>query len=209
MNKIYTLPEIRSLLTPVFACYGVRCAVLFSSHAKGGTTEHSDTDILSMQIGEMAKTVLSNGAKVQIPSTPWQLLYGMRNRIIHGYANVHIQILWVIATEDIPKLNAVLNESFDRASELLGYSEMWRPTFADYYLTTVLRNRQKPAESLHRKDSASLSICSEICAGLLKALRIQGLYFVCQKTPTLKAAGSNPVGRTIKVKQFGYSELNA
>ncbi len=81
MNKIYTLPEIRSLLTPVFACYGVRCAVLFSSHAKGGTTEHSDTDILSMQIGEMAKMLLSNGAKVQIPSIPWQLLYGIRSRI--------------------------------------------------------------------------------------------------------------------------------
>ena len=30
-----------------------------------------------MQIGELAKPALSNDAKAQIPSIPWQQLYGM------------------------------------------------------------------------------------------------------------------------------------
>ena len=66
----------------------------------------------------------------------------------------------------------------------------------DYYLTTVSKNRQKPMESLRCKDSIGLSILLSVCAKSLKALQTQGFHFVCQKTPTLKAAGSNPVGRT-------------
>ena len=46
MNKIYTLPEIQSLLTPVFTRHGVRRAILFGSYAKGDATERSDVDIL-------------------------------------------------------------------------------------------------------------------------------------------------------------------
>ena len=53
-------------------------------------------------------------------------------------------------------------------------------------------------ESLRHKGSADLSVWSEICAKLLKVLQIQSFPFVCKKTPTLKAAGSNPVGRTRK-----------
>ncbi len=67
---------------------------------------------------------------------------------------------------------------------------------ADYYLTTVLGNSQKPVEPLRRNGSTGSSNSSEICAGPLKVLQSQGFPFVCLKTPTLKAAGSTPVGRT-------------
>lgn len=63
-----------------------------------------------MQIGELAKTSLSAEAKVQITSIPWQQLYGMRNRIVHGYAGIHMQIVWDTVAEDIPKLNAELGK---------------------------------------------------------------------------------------------------
>ena len=38
-----------------------------------------------MQIGELAKTSLSDAAKTAIPNIPWKQLYGVRNRIVHGY----------------------------------------------------------------------------------------------------------------------------
>lgn len=63
-----------------------------------------------MQIGELAKTSLNAEAKAQITSIPWQQLYGMRNRIVHGYAGIHMQIVWDTVVEDIPKLNAELVE---------------------------------------------------------------------------------------------------
>ncbi len=57
-----------------------------------------------MQIGELAKGSLSDAAKVQLSSIPWQQLYGMRNRIVHGYAGVSMQIVWDTVSEDIPQL---------------------------------------------------------------------------------------------------------
>lgn len=38
-----------------------------------------------MQIGELAKASLSDNAKNQINTIPWKQIYGMRNRIVHGY----------------------------------------------------------------------------------------------------------------------------
>ena len=59
---------------------------------------------------------------------------------------------------------------------------------ADYYLTTVLTNMQRPMESLRHKGSSGVPIWLEICVKSLKVLQLQGFPFVCQKTPTLKAA---------------------
>lgn len=57
-----------------------------------------------MQIGELAKTSLSDSAKAQITSIPWRQLYGMRNRIVHGYDGVNMLIVWETVAEDIPQL---------------------------------------------------------------------------------------------------------
>ena len=43
---IYTLPQIKTLLTPVFAHHKVKRAVLFGSYAKGCARQNSDIDIL-------------------------------------------------------------------------------------------------------------------------------------------------------------------
>lgn len=63
-----------------------------------------------MQIGELAKTSLSAETKAQITSIPWRQFYGMRNRIVHGYAGIHMQIVWDTVTEYIPRLNAELGK---------------------------------------------------------------------------------------------------
>ena len=57
-----------------------------------------------MQIGELAKTSLSDGTKQIIKTIPWNQIYGMRNRIVHGYSGVNMQIIWDAITDDLPKL---------------------------------------------------------------------------------------------------------
>lgn len=57
-----------------------------------------------MQIGELAKESLSDGAKSQIKTIPWQQIYGLRNRIVHGYSGVNMQIVWDTVSIDIPGL---------------------------------------------------------------------------------------------------------
>lgn len=61
-----------------------------------------------MQIGELAKTSLSDDTKEQIISIPWRQIYGMRNRIVHGYDGVNMLIVWETVSEDIPQLNREL-----------------------------------------------------------------------------------------------------
>lgn len=46
MSEIYTLPQLKHILMPVFDAYGIRKAVLFGSYAKGTATEKSDIDLL-------------------------------------------------------------------------------------------------------------------------------------------------------------------
>ena len=46
MSEVYTLPQLKAVLTPVFDAYSIRKAVLFGSYGKGTATEDSDIDLL-------------------------------------------------------------------------------------------------------------------------------------------------------------------
>lgn len=46
MSVVYTLPQLRAVLTPVFMRYGIQKAILFGSYGKGTATEKSDVDLL-------------------------------------------------------------------------------------------------------------------------------------------------------------------
>lgn len=57
-----------------------------------------------MQIGELAKTSLTDEFKEQMTTIPWKQLYGMRNRIVHGYSGVDMKIVWDTICCDLPIL---------------------------------------------------------------------------------------------------------
>ena len=57
-----------------------------------------------MQIGELAKESLSGEVKAQLTTIPWPQLYGMRNRIVHGYSGVNMNIVWDTIQMDLPEL---------------------------------------------------------------------------------------------------------
>ena len=63
-----------------------------------------------MQIGELAKTALSDEAKANITTIPWKQLYGMRNRIVHGYSGVDMSIVWDTINDDLEPLKAEINK---------------------------------------------------------------------------------------------------
>ena len=63
-----------------------------------------------MQIGELSKFSLSDETKAQLSAIPWNQLYGMRNRIVHGYSGVNMRIVWDTVSRDIPALDMELAE---------------------------------------------------------------------------------------------------
>ena len=46
MPDVYTIPQLREMLSPVFARHGIRSAVLFGSYGKGTADAKSDIDLL-------------------------------------------------------------------------------------------------------------------------------------------------------------------
>lgn len=38
------------------------------------------------------------------PDIPWKRMIGMRNKLIHEYFGVDLEIVWVVCTEEIPPL---------------------------------------------------------------------------------------------------------
>ena len=63
-----------------------------------------------MQIGELSKFSLSGEAKQRLSSIPWHQLYGMRNRIVHGYSGINMRIVWDTVSGDIPALDKELQD---------------------------------------------------------------------------------------------------
>ncbi len=57
-----------------------------------------------MQIGELSKSSLSDELKDSITSIPWNQIYGLRNRIVHGYDGVKFNIVWDTIRDDLPDL---------------------------------------------------------------------------------------------------------
>ena len=70
-----------------------------------------------MQLGELAKQSLDEEIKAQLPSIPWQQIYGLRNRIVHGYSGVNMKIVWDTVSEDIPLLHKELEKAIKLIKE--------------------------------------------------------------------------------------------
>ncbi len=56
-----------------------------------------------IQISENAK-MLSDNYKEKHNSIPWTAIYGLRNRIVHDYGNVDLDIIYKTLKDDIPEL---------------------------------------------------------------------------------------------------------
>lgn len=60
-------------------------------------------------LGEAAK-LLSNEMKEQYPDIPWKEIAGTRDKLIHDYFGVNIDIVWDIVKNEIPTLFQKLND---------------------------------------------------------------------------------------------------
>jgi uncharacterized protein with HEPN domain len=54
-------------------------------------------------IGEAAGRVPAE-EQLRRPGVPWPSIVGLRNRLVHGYDNIDLDIVWQILTTDLPLL---------------------------------------------------------------------------------------------------------
>ena len=61
------------------------------------------------QLGELCKLVETDYEKAH-PQIPWRPMYGLRNRIVHDYEGVNLQLIWEIISEDLPEVKEELDK---------------------------------------------------------------------------------------------------
>lgn len=54
-------------------------------------------------IGEAAKNI-PDSIRRQSSTTPWRLMAGMRDNLVHGYFGIDYDLVWSVATEQVPLL---------------------------------------------------------------------------------------------------------
>lgn len=67
-------------------------------------------------IGEAVKR-LSPEFRERYPHIPWKEMAGMRDKIIHGYDQVDLRIVWKVVQQDIPRLKPQFRQILSEFAE--------------------------------------------------------------------------------------------
>jgi len=58
-------------------------------------------------IGEATKKI-PKSTKEKYPNIPWKKMSGMRDKLIHEYFGIDIEILWKVALDNVPSLKPTI-----------------------------------------------------------------------------------------------------
>jgi uncharacterized protein with HEPN domain len=64
-----------------------------------------------LQIGELAKSKLSDSFKKTHSNIAWNDIYGFRNRLVHDYENIMLTIVYEAITDDLPILTKLIGKA--------------------------------------------------------------------------------------------------
>jgi uncharacterized protein with HEPN domain len=71
-------------------------------------------------VGEAASRI-SKSAQEATPDIPWASIIGMRNRLIHAYFDINLDILWQTIRKDLPDLAGKLKAAIDSKDNSVAY----------------------------------------------------------------------------------------
>ncbi len=60
-------------------------------------------------IGQAVKN-LSEESKSRRPQIPWKQIAGMRDKVIHDYFGVNLEIVWAVVEKDLPQLERAVRD---------------------------------------------------------------------------------------------------
>ena len=67
-----------------------------------------------LQIGELAGKLSGELREATADAIRWNAIKGMRNIVVHDYGSIDLDIVWDVATRDIPVLKAFCVQALDR-----------------------------------------------------------------------------------------------
>lgn len=92
----------------------------FEDFVKDNKTK--DAIIRNLEVIGEAVSKLPDSFKEEYPNIPWRRIIAMRNRIIHEYFGLKVDVIWRVATEDIDELCEALQEILEKIDSQHGNS---------------------------------------------------------------------------------------
>jgi uncharacterized protein with HEPN domain len=99
----------------------LQCVTLIGTYISGLTAETfeqqpaiQDAVIHRIEILGEAASQLPDDLKSAHTEVPWRIIVDTRNRLIHGYFAVRLDLVWQVATTEVPALEPTLRAIRDR-----------------------------------------------------------------------------------------------
>ena len=71
---------------------------------------HQNAVIRSLEVIGEAASKISNEVKASNSQIPWREITGMRNRLIHGYGDVRLDLVWLVVRDRLGPLVVLLED---------------------------------------------------------------------------------------------------
>jgi uncharacterized protein with HEPN domain len=106
-SQLLYLEDIREAILRVRGYTETGREAFFDSHIV------QDAVVRNLEIIGEAARAIPEVTRQALPSVPWHELMGMRNRLIHGYHAVDLDVVWDVVSNDLEPLLAAINNALE------------------------------------------------------------------------------------------------
>ncbi|MDX2231100.1 MAG: DUF86 domain-containing protein [Leptolyngbyaceae cyanobacterium bins.349] len=97
---------LQDILDAILASQQFTAGMSFEEFAADQKTIFAVTRAIEI-VGEATKSI-SQPLRSTYPQIPWKSIAGMRDKVIHQYFGVNLQVLWDTVQQDLPALQPVI-----------------------------------------------------------------------------------------------------
>jgi len=100
-DRVY-LQHIRDALQDIAAYCGSDHGAFLDDRMR------QDATLRKLEVIGQAVKNLSEDTKSRQPEIPWKQIAGMRDKVIHDYFGVNLEIVWAVVQKELPKLRVAV-----------------------------------------------------------------------------------------------------